>query len=154
MGHNIVKVFLLVAISGILWLLYMVLSVKIDGTDSYIKKAQLDISDIKKAIINERQKRIFSSSDTRWINSLSKNRRVLFDGNDSTHKLLSIGILSGKKYGQWETTDTKAPYKNYIFHLDSNLEVIFKYNDKNGTFDCLPYNKKDSGKICKKLLKL
>ena len=125
---------------------------KSNGSDSYIKKAKLDIKAIQNSIIDERKIRILSFNDKRWINGLSKNKIILFEGNDTNHRLLTVGIVAGDKYGQWETTDTKAPYKNYIFHLDLNKSVLFKYDNKNGTFDCLTYNKEESEKICKKLL--
>ena len=123
-----------------------------DCHDPYIIKAQLDISRINEMIALEREGRIFSSNDSRWINGLSRNTQILFDGNDTNHPLLEKGIVSGKHYGEWETTDTHPPYINYLFHTTDNT-IVFRYNTTNGTFDCLAYNSGETKKVCFTLLK-
>ena len=118
-------------------------------TDAQIAKARSDISSIRSSIVTERQSRLIRG-DSAYISGLSQGTDTLFDGNDSSHQLLTYGVASGSEDGHWTTTDTSAPYKNYEFHI-SGLDVAFDYNATNGKFICDPADS-TTGDMCKKLV--
>ena len=83
---------------------------------------------IKSAIMTERQLRLIHGDST-YIHSLSSNDSKLFD------RILSYPLTAGTTNGKWEKT---GKYE-YTFHVDESTNIIFKYDNQNGTFQCI-YN--------------
>lgn len=117
-------------------------------TDAQIAKGRSDIAAIRSAIVSERQTRLIRG-DSSWITGLSQNTTTLFDGNGSSN-LLMYGITSGTANGKWRTSDTAAPYDDYIFKV-VNIDVVFDYDNTSGKFDCNTTNA-TYGTACKLLV--
>jgi len=113
-------------------------------TNAEIAKGKADVSAIRSSILTERQRRIIMG-DPSFISKLSYRDEILFDGNDTDHKLLTYGIASGTDSGKWSADDTN--YKNYTFHIDNDT-VSFTYDSDTGVFTC----DRTDGDYCKKLV--
>ncbi len=114
-------------------------------TDAQISKARADISSIRSAIMTERQSRLIKG-DSAFISALSGATTKLFDGNDSTHILLTYGVTSGTTDGHWEKTATNA----YTFHVGGK-DCTFSYDKSNGKFT-LGSTADDNSAICQNLV--
>lgn len=123
-----------------------------DCIDTKFLQAQLQIVKIHNALQKEKEYAVFSGELPKWLNSLSKNKKILFDGNDSTHIFLQEGVIARDGYGGWETLDSSFPYTHYILHLGEQ-DVVFVYNPKKGSFKCERNNTQEQEKLCKKLMK-
>lgn len=98
--------------------------------DAQIAKGRSDVAAIRAAIVSERQSRLLKGESS-YISALhGATSDVLFDGNDSTHKLLQYGITSEDKNGHWQLASGK-----YIFKV-MNVNNEFTYNSADGTFKC------------------
>ena len=108
---------------------YIITNNMLQNTEEKAKRLSTlksDISIIKSAIIVERQSRLIQGDST-YIHSLSSNDSELFD------KILSYPMKAGTTDGKWEKT---GKYE-YTFHVDKNTNIIFKYNNQNGNFQCI-----------------
>ena len=144
----------LVFVIVILGILAMVAIPKMAASrsDAQVAKGRSDIASIRSAIVSERQTRLLKGESI-YISRLHTSATSYFDGNGSG-KLLMYGITPKDSNGHWKTAIThsgSSPHNvwTYTFRV-MNTDVVFDYNQSNGTFDCV-HNDSSSGKICKQL---
>jgi len=145
------KIFIVLAIV-IVWLIYVIYRYMLilNFDDPYLLKVKLQLADIHKALQYEKDRCIIKGEKPKWLNSLSRSKEILFEGNDSTHILLTKGIVARDGYGGWQSLDNHFPYIHYKVHL-KDQDVVFIYNPKDGTFKCLK-DSKEKGLLCDSLL--
>ena len=119
--------------------------------DAQITKVRSDISTIRSAIINLRNKNMLKgdSSYPEYLDDAEKNKEgeELFDGNSSIGYLLDYPIISKNANGHWMKTDDR---KYNVKILDTDVEFDYTPNDR-GHFDCKGLNSGKANDICKQL---
>ncbi len=108
-------------------------------TDAQITKIRSDISAIRSAIISERQGRLIKGESS-YISSLDQGVAsntdgvALFDGNDSSHLLLSYPIYATSPIadGKW----LKTGNNQYSVKVDGSTTVFTYTPSPRGIFDC------------------
>ena len=110
--------------------------------DAEIAKIRADVSSIRSAIVSERQSRLIRG-DSDYISSLDRgvasdtDSVALFDGNDTSHILLSYPIYTSRKAANTPTSGKwlKTATNRYIVSAGGTL-ITFDYNSTGGIFDC------------------
>lgn len=122
--------------------------------DAQITKVRTDVSTIRSAIINLRNKNLLAGNGSypAYLDDADKNKEgeELFDGNASIGYLLDYPIISKDANGHW----MKTADRNYTAKImDTNITFVYKPNDR-GKFDCRGFNSNNSkaNDLCKKLV--
>lgn len=128
-GFTMIELVFVIIVLGILASI-AIPRLAVSRTDAEIAKGRSDIAAIRAAIVSERQSRLLRG-ESNYISSLhGATSGVLFDGNDSTHRLLQYGIKAEDKNGHWNLSGS-----NYVFKI-KDTAVAFTYSSANGTFTC------------------
>jgi general secretion pathway protein G len=119
--------------------------------DAQITKLRSDVSTIRSAIINLRNKSLLNGNGSyaSYLDDADNGAEgeELFDGNETIGYLLDYPIISQNSEGHWmKTGDT-----NYTAKVMS-VDVKFNYTSSNGKFDCRKINSGDAEDMCKKLV--
>jgi len=115
-----------------------------------ISKGRSDISAVRSAITNARQKEIIKGNNS-YISELDNGAaantdgETIFDTNGSIN-LLTYGIITKDAEGHWVKTGTNT----YKYTVDG-VGVVFTYDNATGKFTCDRTNQ-TYGDTCKKLI--
>ncbi len=93
-------------------------------TDAIISKGRAEVSTIRSAIATIRQKNLLEGNAS-YPAALEDAGEPLFAN------LLDYGITSDARDGHWSKSGA-----NYIYHISSDLNATFTYNNATGIFDC------------------
>jgi general secretion pathway protein G len=107
-------------------------------TDAEIVKGRTDLAAIRSSIETERQQRLFRG-DSAYVTALDDAAantagEELFDGPDTSHRLLPNPTISGSGSGKWMKTSTGTP-STYTYNVDGTV-TTFEYNASTGVFGC------------------
>lgn len=134
-GFTIIELIFVIVVLGIL---SAVAIPKFLGsqTDAVIAKGKSDVSAIRAAILNERQKRLILG-EVGFITSLdggataNADGETIFDNNGTaSNGLLTYGVTTKDAAGHWIKTGTNQ----YTYKLDAATGCTFTYTPSNGKF--------------------
>lgn len=121
--------------------------------DARLVKAKADVSAIRSAISLLKNKNILEGKMTNGgrptaLDNAATNteNEELFDGNATIGTLLTYPVYA-KASGGWKKTASKTYSINVL-----NENVVFTYDDSDGTFNCDTENA-DYGEVCQKILR-